>query len=169
MTFPERCRRISKASDGNHRLASRSGARYELSMTSGTTTRKLLVSLLTLVIALWAEARLALIEGDQVLQCSMSAHEMQAMGDMPCCPGEEMLSLRVAPDRPPCCSVSNAPERPLGFEVSSKRVTSQPLDAMAESPTASILTLANSRGAWQSADASRFVKPVLELKTDLRI
>lgn len=132
-------------------------------------TRKLLVGLLTLVIVLWAEAGLALVEGDQVLQCSMSAHEMQVMGDMPCCPGEEMLSPAVAPERPPCCSVSNAPERPLGFEVSSKRVTSQQLDAIAELSTASILTLANSRGAWQSADAPRYVKPVLELKTDLRI
>ena len=48
------------------------------------------------MIALWAEAGLALVEGDQVMQCSMSAHEMQAMGDMPCCPGEEMLSPAVA-------------------------------------------------------------------------
>ncbi len=138
-------------------------------MKSRTTTRKLLVSLLTLMIALWAEAGLALVEGNQVLQCSMSAHQMQAMGDMTCCPGEGMASPAVAPERPPCCSVSNAPERPIGFEVSSKRVTAQQSDAVAELPASANLPMAQSRRAWLSADAPRFVRPILELKTDLRI
>ena len=48
--------------------------------------------MLVLSIALWAEAGLALVEGDQVMQCAMSAHEMQAMGDMTCCPDDEMLA-----------------------------------------------------------------------------
>jgi hypothetical protein len=138
-------------------------------MTSCTTSRKLLVSLLTLMIALWAEAGLALVEGDQVLQCSMSTHQMQAMGDMTCCPGEEMPSPAMAPERPPCCSVSSAPERPLAVEVSSKRVTAQQSDALAQLPSSAMLPVAQSRGAWQSADAPRFVRPVLDLKTDLRI
>ncbi len=137
-------------------------------MTSRATTRKLLVSLLTLMIALWAEAGLALVEGDQAMQCSMSAHEMQAMGDMPCCLGEEMLALAMAHERPPCCSVSEAPERPLAVEVSSKRVVQQ-AHAVAELPSNVILPVSQSRRAWRSADAPQFAKPVLELKTDLRI
>ena len=100
-------------------------------MNARSTSRKLLVSLLMLVIALWAEAGLALVDGDQVLQCSMSAHEMQAMGDMPCCPGEEVLAPAMAHERPPCCSVSNAPDRPFAVEVGSKQVKSQHLDAVA--------------------------------------
>ena len=138
-------------------------------MTSRTTTRKLLVSLLTLVIALWAEAGLALVEGDQALQCSMSAHQMRAMGEMTCCPGEEMALPAVARERPPCCSVSNAPEQPIGFEVSSKRVKAQQSDAVAQLPSSAMLPLVQTRRALLGADAPRFVRPVLELKTDLRI
>lgn len=127
------------------------------------------MSLLTLVIALWAEAGLALVESDQAMQCSMSAHEMQAMSDMPCCPGEEMLAPAMAHERPPCCLVSNAPERPLAVEVSSKRVTAQHTDAVAQLPASAMLPVAQSRRAWQSADTPQFARPVLELKTDLRI
>jgi len=124
--------------------------------------------MLALAIALWAEAGLALVEGDQVMQCSMSAHEMQAMGDMPCCPGEELQAPALSGERPPCCLVSNAPERPLGFVVSSQRITAQPL-GVATASAGSLPQTAHQFGIWRSADAPRFVKPVLELKTDLRI
>ncbi len=138
-------------------------------MTSCMTFRKLLISLLTLAIALWAEAGLALVDGDQAMQCSMSAHRMQAMGDMPCCPGQEMLSPAMAPERPPCCSVSNAPERPLAVEVGSKRIKSQPLDAVAGSPGSVLAPIVQSRGVRLPAYAPSFARPVLELKTDFRI
>ena len=138
-------------------------------MTARTTSRKLLVSLLTLVIALWAEAGLALVEGDQAMQCSMSAHEMQAISEMPCCPGEEMLAPAIAHERPPCCSVSNAPERPLAVEVGSKRVTAQQTDAVAQLPVGLTIPASLAREVWRSADVPRFIRPVLELKTDLRI
>jgi len=132
------------------------------------TFRKLLTAVLVLAIVLWAEAGLALVEGDQVMQCSMSAHEMQAMGDMPCCPGEELQAPALSGERPPCCLVSNAPERPLGFVVSSQRITAQPL-GVATASAGSLPQTAHQFGIWRSADAPRFVKPVLELKTDLRI
>jgi hypothetical protein len=132
------------------------------------TFRKLLTAILMLAIALWAEAGLALVEGDRVMQCSMSAHEMQAMGGMPCCPGEEMQALALPGERPPCCSASNAPERPLGFEVSSQRTMAQPLDA-ATAVSGSLPQTTQQFETWRSVDALCFVKPVLELKTDLRI
>ncbi len=138
-------------------------------MKSCSTSRKLLISLLTLAVALWAEAGLALVEGDQVMQCSMSAHEMQAMGGMPCCPGEEMLSLALEHQRPPCCSVSQEPERPLGFVVSSVKNNVPVLQIVAALPASSAAPAADGGKVWQSADAPRFVKPILELKTDLRI
>ena len=130
--------------------------------------RKLLTAMLVLSIALWAEAGLALVEGDQVMQCSMSAHEMQAMGGMTCCPADGMQAPALSGERPPCCSVSNAPERPLGFVVSSQRMMAQPLD-VATAVSESVPQTAHHFGIWRSADAPSFVKPVLELKTDLRI
>ena len=134
------------------------------------TFRKLLTAVLVLAIVLWAEAGLALVEGHQVMQCSMSAHEMQAMGgDMPCCPGEELQAPALSGERPPCCLVSNAPERPLGFVVNSERTTAHPTDAVANVTQGFAPQLTQHFAAWRSADAPRFVKPVLELKTDLRI
>jgi len=132
------------------------------------TFRRLLTALLVLAIALWAEAGLALVEGDQVMQCSMSAHEMQAMGEMTCCPDDGMQAPALSGERPPCCSVSNAPERPLGFVVSSQRTMAQPLD-VATAVSGSQPQTAQQFGIWRSADTPRFLRPVLELKTDLRI
>jgi hypothetical protein len=98
----------------------------------------------------------------------MSAHEMQAMGGMPCCPGEEMQAPALPGEQPRCCSASNAPERPLGFEVSSQRTMAQPLDA-ATAVSGSLPQTTQQFETWRSVDALCFVKPVLELKTDLRI
>ncbi len=133
-----------------------------------STFRKLLTAVLVLSIALWAEAGLALVEGDQVIQCSMRAHQMQSMSGMPCCPGDEMQAPGLSAERPPCCSMSNAPERPLGFVVSSQRMMAQPLDVVT-TVGGSLAQTGQEFGIWRSADAPRFVKPILELKTDLRV
>ena len=141
--------------------------RYSTMNLSGT-TRKLLTAMLALAISLWAEAGLALVTGDQVMQCAMAVHEMEGTGDMTCCPGDEAQAPVTAMKRPPCCSASNLPERPLGFVVSSERTTVHPSDAVTGLPESFVPRLAHS-GIWRSADAPRFKKPVLELKTDLRI
>ena len=133
------------------------------------TIRKALTAMLALAIALWAEAGLALVAGDQVMRCSMTIHHMQAMGEMPCCPGDESQAPATATNRPPCCSGSNSPERPLGFVVGSERTTAHLTDAVASVPASCALPAVQHFGAWRSADAPRFVKLVLELKTDLRI
>jgi hypothetical protein len=127
----------------------------------------LLTSVLVLVILGWAEAGLALAQVEPAMQCSMSTAEMQAMGDMPCCPGEEMPS--AAGGHPQCCSVGQAPERPLTFEVSSPKSKAPALEVVAVLPASSATPAADGWGVWQNADAPRFVKPILELKTDLRI
>jgi len=132
------------------------------------TLRRLLISVLALTIAAWAEAGLALVEGDQVMRCSMSGHKMQARGETKCCPMSDEGATALSPERPPCCSVSNAAERPVNFVVSEKQVKSQQLDA-APVPAAITVEVGNYVGAWRSADAPRFVRPVPELKTDLRI
>src|SRR5271166_1597120 len=141
-------------------------------MQNCATIRKLLTAILALTILSWAEAGLALVPGDQGMQCTMSMHHGQAMADdeaVPCCPDEGMPAPALSGERPPCCSVSNAPERPLGFVVHSERTTSHPTDVVAEIPAVVTPQATQHFAAWRSADAPRFVKPVLELKTDLRI
>jgi hypothetical protein len=133
-----------------------------------TTSRKTVTAILALAIALWAEAGLALVEGDQVMQCSMSMQQMQAMGTMTCCPDNDARVPALSGERPPCCSVSQTPERPLGFVVNSQRATGHS-HVIASLPLEFAAPAAQHFGVWRSADAPRFVKPVLELKTDLRI
>ena len=156
--------------DKCHRLAGVGSGRIEsLKMPVSATIRKILTVFLGLTIALWAEAGLALVQGDQVMQCSMSAHDIQAMGDMPCCPGDGMQSPATSGERPPCCAVNDAPERPLGFVVSSARAKPPALDLVAVLPASPVASAAQIFGVWRSTDQPGFLKPVLELKTDLRI
>ena len=138
-----------------------------LKMSRNGTLRKLLTALLVLSLALWAEAGLAMVQPEPVMQCSMSAHEMQAMGDMSCCPSEEMQA--PAGNHPQCCSTSDAPERPLAFEVSSVKSKAPTLEVVAALAAASAAPAAPSFRVRRSVDVTRYVKPVLELKTDLRI
>jgi len=138
-------------------------------MCASKTIRKLLTAMLALAIALWAEAGLALVDGDRVMQCSMTMHQIQGMGNMPCCPGNEAQSPATAPERPPCCSISNSPERPLAFVVSSQQGKAPTLDVVATVSAEIAAPVALPSALWRSADAPRFVKPVLELKSDFRI
>jgi hypothetical protein len=131
--------------------------------------RKLLALGLALAIGLWAEVGLTLVANDQVMQCSMSAHEMQAMGNMPCCPGDEMQRPATSMERPECCSVSQAPEQPFGFVVNSERVKASAHDVLAVVSPVIAAPAARNFAVWRSMDTPRFAKPVLELKTDLRI
>jgi len=131
--------------------------------------RRLGTAVLALVIVMWAEAVLALVPGDQVLQCSMSPHEMQAMGKMPCCPTDEIQSPDSLPERPSCCSIGNLPEQPLNFVVSSKQVKFELLQMVTGFQVTSAMNAAAARLAWQDINSPLFIKPVLELKTDLRI
>jgi len=135
------------------------------------TIRKVLTAILALTILSWAEAGLALVAGDQGMQCTMTMHHGHAMAEdeaMPCCPDEGMPASALSGERPPCCSVSDAPERPLGFVVSSERTTAHPTDAVVDAPAALAPQVVEHFAVWRSANAPRFVKPVLDLKTDLR-
>src|SRR5271169_131733 len=109
-------------------------------MQNCATISKVLTAILALTILSWAEAGLALVAGDQVMQCTMTMHHGHAMAPdeadsdaMPCCP--ENQAPAMAADRPPCCSVSNAPERPMGFVVSSERPAPHHSDVVAAIPS----------------------------------
>ena len=138
-------------------------------MSGKTTLRKLITPLLAVTIALWAQGGLALVPGDQVMQCSMTMHQIQAMCLMTCCPHDEARVPVLSDERPACCSVSQVPERPLGFVVNSERVTNQLSDVVVVLSAESAAPGANQFAIWLRTDAPCFVKPVLELKTDLRI
>ena|ERR1035438_3850447 len=146
-----------------------------LAMQRSGTTRKALTAMLMLAIALWAEAGLALVAGDQVMECSMTMHRAQVMAAadesasqaMPCCPEEQAQAPTSS--RPECCTNGDAAERPLGFVVSSERHTAHSLESVAEVTASLAPQTAKGIGVWRSALASRFVKPILELKPDLRI
>jgi len=125
--------------------------------------------MLALTIALWAQAGLAFVQGDRVIQCSMNMQQMQAMGSVTCCLDDEARVPVLSDERPPCCSLSQVPERPLGVVVNSERVTNKLPDVVAVLPAESAALTATPFAIWRSVDAPRFVKPVLELKTDLRI
>jgi hypothetical protein len=150
-----------------------------LTMSGNATIRKVLTAMLALVIVLWAEAGLALVAGDRVMAChtmmvhapasTMAASDDSNMADsdaMPRCPSQAGV---LSANHPPCCSVSNDAERPLAFLVTSERTTQRLLDAAATTASSFVPTPAQYFGEMLNADAPHFVKPILELKTDLRI
>jgi len=131
--------------------------------------RKALAAVLVLAIGLWAEAGLALLQAEPVMQCSMAVHGQATDGDMSCCPGEMMQSPAAAADQAPCCRMSSEAERPISFVVSPKQIKISQLEVVAAVPATSAAPAAQGFEAGRNADAPRFVKPVFELKTDLRI
>ncbi|HZD32814.1 MAG TPA: hypothetical protein VE779_14280 [Candidatus Angelobacter sp.] len=133
------------------------------------TFRKLTTATIALSVVLWSCAGLAQVWCGPVKQCTMTAGEMQAMAEATCCPEADPSAPSVAVATPPCCAVSNVPERPVAFVVNDERVKVAPLDVVAELLSAGAAPAASHFGEWRSAAAPRYVRPVLELKTDLRI
>ena len=143
--------------------------------------RKVLTATLALAILLWVEAGLALVAGDRVMAChammhaaggTMAASDNAGMADldaMPCCPDGPGKTPAIAVNHPPCCSVSNDAERPLAFMVSSERPTPHPLDTAVRTAGNFVPGPEHNFGELRTADSPRFVRPILELKTDLRI
>jgi hypothetical protein len=139
-------------------------------MTGSSKIRKALTATLVLMLVIWAEAGMALLQGDQVTQCSMIMHKVQSNGGMTCCPSDGTTpDPALATNRPPCCTIGNLPERPLGFVVSSEWGTRSSLICGAVVRAAIAAPAAHDFAVWRNADAPRFVRPVLELKTDLRV
>ena len=131
--------------------------------------RKVLTAMLVMAILLWAEAGLALIPGDQVMACRSMMTAASDADTMSCCPGDTAHVPVLSANRPPCCSVSNDAERPLAFLVISGRNVPRTLDTAVQTIGGFVPQPAHHYGQLRNADAPRFVKPILELKTDLRI
>jgi len=90
-----------------------------------------------------------------------------------CCPGHETKAgcpshpgISLAPmDRPDCCAVNGAPERPISFLVTS----STSLHSYANAAVAVAPEPALSPAAGERAELPHYSRPVLDQKADLRI
>jgi len=128
--------------------------------------RQLLVALSA---ALWAESGLALLPAvSQASQCHVRVLHTQQTHSMPCCPRHTVSAPSFFFEPPPCCDLSNQPARPVAFVVTSGGRYSTPLPA---SDIASVIFVPPQGSSALSLMAASppFVKPVFDLKSDLRI
>jgi hypothetical protein len=132
------------------------------------TDRRILPLILALIVVLWAEGVVAMLPtGDYPAQCARAPHMQHAANSMPCCPPRpESCSTKSTP--PSCCDLSNQPVPPLAFIVTPGK--SRP-DQISGSSTAYVMPLAHQKSfaLLSSVSSPPFVKPVFDLKTDLRI
>ncbi len=133
-------------------------------------SRTILSFVLALSMVLWADGAVAVISAtSHAAQCHARVPHMQhAANSMPCCPSHaaSLPASFIAP--PPCCDLSNQPARPLAFVVTAGKSRSSQLSA---SGTAGAMFASSQRAseAFPVTDSPPFVKPVFDLKTDLRI
>lgn len=142
--------------------------------------RRILSLILALSVGLWAQCGLAMLSAaSHAPQCHAAMshvhHAAAAMSQvhhaaaaMPCCPSHAASALAHLFDPPPCCDLSGQPARPLASAVMPGKVRVGHFDA---SGVAGTMFVPPERSAALSViDASPpFVKPVFDLKTDLRI
>lgn len=156
-------------------------------MISRSAMRRSLSLVLSLLIVLWADTGLAMPPASghgskcHVRMAQMHRHAThsatpaaalscchQRSHSMPCCPSHPVPAPVPCGDRPGCCDVSRQPARPLAFLVACGNSLS--LQLSANGPAGTILLPALSRSACLAIDRSpQCVRPVFELKTDLRI
>ena len=160
----------------------------ETGMISRSAMRRSLSFVLSLVIVLWADTGLAMPPASgHGSQChggmaqmhqhaTNSATPATALGcchprthSMPCCPSHPVPAPTPCGDHSGCCDISSQPARPLAFLVASGNSLSLQLSANGPAGTISVVP-APAGSAFLSIDHSyQFVRPVFELKTDLRI
>ena len=129
------------------------------------TDRRILSLILALSVVLWAEGSGAMLSAaDHPAQCARMQHTASSM---PCCPPRP-LSCPTKSAPPSRCDLSNQPAPPLAFIVTPGK--SRP-DQISGSGTAGVAPVAQQTSfAFLSAAVSPpVVKPVFDLKTDLRI
>ena len=126
--------------------------------------------ILALSVGLWAESGLAMLSAaSHAPQCHAAMpHAHHPAAAMPCCPSHAAVAIVHFIEPPPCCDLSNQPARPLAVVVvpgkfrSGQLIPNGAAGAMFVPPQAgSALSLIGA--------SPPFVKPVFDLKTDLRI
>jgi len=94
-------------------------------------------------------------------------HMQHAANSMPCCP-PRLASCPTKAAPPPCCDLSNQPAPPLAFIVTAGKARP---DQISGSSAAGVMPVAQQRSfaPLSAVSSPPFVKPVFDLKTDLRI
>ncbi len=158
-----------------------------IGMISRSAMRRGLSLVLSLVIILWAEAGVAMPPASghgskcHVRMAPMHRHAThsatlatpsgccpQGPHSMPCCPSHPASAATHCADRPGCCDISSQPARPLAALVALGNSFTPQLSA--NGPAGTISAPAPPGSAFLSIDhAYQLVRPVFELKTDLRI
>ena len=136
-------------------------------MSSQRAIRRLLSPTLALSLGLWVQCALAMpLAASQALQCHAAmAHAHHAMAAIPCCPSSRASAVALLFD-PPCCDLSSQPARPPASVAVADKFRSGQLSANNGGGTAYVFPrLASALGI---AASPPFLKPVFELKTDLR-
>jgi hypothetical protein len=138
-------------------------------MASQGTRPKVLSVLLALSVGLWAQCGLAMLSAaSHAPQCHAAmAHAHHAMAAMPCCPSHGVSPVAPLFD-PPCCDMSSQPTRSLASAVAPGKSHSGQVNA---SRAADVIFVPPqlSSAFLRVADSPPFVKPVFDLKSDLRI
>ena len=129
--------------------------------------RRILSLVLALSVGLWAQCGLAMIfAASHASKCHATmSHAHHAVAAMPCCP---LHAASAVFDLPPCCDLSSQPARPLASVVVPGKPRSGQFSANGAAG-ALFVPPQQSSAFLAVADSPPFVKPVLDLKTDLRI
>jgi hypothetical protein len=138
-------------------------------MGSERVTRRAFSLALALSVGLWAQCGLMMLSAANLAaQChSAMPHSHHAMAAMPCCPSHAASALAPLFDLP-CCDMSAQPARPLASAAVPGKFSSGPFGSNGSADTM-LIPLQQSSASLPVANSPPFVKPVFDLKTDLRI
>jgi hypothetical protein len=139
-------------------------------MNSQRAIRRALSLMLALSVTLWAETGLGMLPAaGHGSQChTQMAHMHQQASLMPCCPSHSVSVPANFFAPPPCCDMSKQPARPVAYLATSGKSQSNKLRASSGGSLVSA-PLQRESAFLLTAASPPFVKPVLDLKTDLRI
>ena len=137
-------------------------------MNSQRAMRRMLSLILALSVGLWAQCGLAMLSAaSHAPKCHAAmSHEHHMVAAMPCCPSHAVSAVPVDP--PPCCDLTRQPARPVASAVVPGKFRSGQFSA---NGAAGAMLVPPQRSSALSliGDSPPFVKPVFDLKTDLRI
>jgi hypothetical protein len=122
---------------------------------------------LALSVGLWAQCGLAMLSAaTRAPECHAAmSHAHHLAAAMPCCPSH---SASANFDPPPCCDLSSQPAQPLASALIPGKSRSGQFSAHGDADSMFVPPQASS-AVLTDADSPPFVKPVFDLKTDLRI
>jgi hypothetical protein len=143
--------------------------RESASMNSQRAMRRILSLILALSVGLWAQCGLAMLSAaSHAPQCHAAmSHAHHMMAAMPCCPSHAASPIAHLFD-PPCCDMSGQPARSSASAVTPGKFRSGQFDAI-RATGAMLATPQRSSLFLRISDSPPFIKPVFDLKTDLRI